>query len=99
MGEGLPEVILSQIRMSIDLNEMEVGMDSHDFFDDGKGDEMVASEQDRELFSREDFSQGFSDQIERRLFFTEREFKVPYIVNRKTGEILVEIGAIGFNSP
>jgi len=99
MGKGLTKVILSQVCMGIYMNKMEIWVNSDQFFNDWKGDEMVTSKQDRELSGRKDFSETFPDQVERYLFLSEGEFKVSHIVDRKTGEVLVEIRAEGFDPP
>jgi len=44
--------------MGVDLNEIEMGVDSKDLFHNRKGDQMIASKEDRKFFSGKDPAKG-----------------------------------------
>jgi hypothetical protein len=82
MGKGFSEVILSQVRVGIQLKEMEVRVDMEDFFQDWKGDEMVSSEEDGEFILGQDFTKGILNEIKSYLLLSQREFQISHVMDQ-----------------
>jgi hypothetical protein len=81
MGICFTQVIFSEVGMSIDVQKMEMGVDLKDLFHNGKGDQMIASKEDREFFSQKDPADGLPNEIERDFLLTLWELQIPHIMN------------------
>jgi hypothetical protein len=81
------------------MKEVKSGMDGKDFFDGGKGDEMISSQKDWKFLFREDPSQSGPNQAEASLFFSKRELQVSHIVDWDIRQVFLKIRAEGFDPP
>jgi hypothetical protein len=81
MGMCFTQVIFSEVSMSIDLQKMEIGIDLKDLFHNRKGDQMIASKEDREFFSKKDSANGLPNEIERDFLLALGKLQIPHIMN------------------
>jgi hypothetical protein len=81
MGERFSQIVLPQVGMGIDMNEMEVGVNTKHLFHHGEANQMVAAQEDRKFPGGKDLAKAVLNQTKRHLLIAQRHVQITHIVD------------------